>query len=70
MPEMKSCLQKKFRATKTCSLYFRRRSTLLFYGKYNDYYIDNPRGKIFRHIKNVMCKMQSTLVSSCMAGLK
>jgi hypothetical protein len=52
MPEMKSCLKEKFRTTKTSSPYFRRKSTLLIYGKYNEYYIDNTRRKIFRHIKN------------------
>jgi hypothetical protein len=51
MPEIKYCFKEEFLATKTCSPYFRRKSTLLMYGKYNDYYIDNPRGKIFRHTK-------------------
>jgi hypothetical protein len=64
MPEMKSYLKEKFRATKTCSPHFKRKSTLLIYGKYNDYYIDNPRGKIFRHIKNFIFTMISNLMSS------
>jgi hypothetical protein len=70
MPEMKSSLKEKFRATKTCSPYFRRKSTLLICLKYNDCYIDNPRGKIFRHIKNFIFTKQSTLISSCMTGLQ
>jgi len=67
---MKPCLKEKFRTTKISSPYFRRNSNFLIYGKYNDYYIDNPRGKIFRHIKNVIFTKQSTLVSDCMTGLQ
>jgi len=70
MPEKKSCLKEKFRATKNCSPYFSKKSTLLIYGKYNDYYINNPRGKIFRHIKNIIFTKQSTLMSSCVTGLQ
>jgi hypothetical protein len=70
MPEMKSYLKEKFRATKICSPYFRRNSTLLIYGKYNDYYIDNPRGEIFKHIKKFIFSKKSNLMSSCMTGLQ
>jgi hypothetical protein len=50
MSEIKYCFKEEFLATKTCSPYFRKKSSLFIYGKYN-YYIDNPRGKIFRHFK-------------------
>jgi hypothetical protein len=58
---MKPCLREKFMTTKTCSPYFRRKSTLLIYGKYNDYYIYNPRGKNSGTVKILYLKSNQPL---------